>query len=144
MSKTTPGLTELLPLFCALLLYNMHVLRTGRQQLCTDSRPGQSMHRARMKLVLTDQLQGDPSNGSEIQWGASHFCACAHTMQHACQVRCDARMLAWLHHTLGEDGTWSHRLIALPKRDPSNDSEKHRGAPSFCARASYAPCMRQK
>jgi hypothetical protein len=43
------------PLFCARLLYNVHVRRTQRQQRCTDARPGQRTRWARMGLDLTNQ-----------------------------------------------------------------------------------------
>ncbi len=63
-------------------LCTVHVLSAGCLQRCTDARPGQSTHQARMGLGLTDWSHQDPLKGSKKAWGALHFPA------RACYAMC--------------------------------------------------------
>jgi hypothetical protein len=73
------------------------------------------MHRARMKLGLTDRSQRDPPNGSEKHTGTPHFpdVLAMHSTCPECRVSAAMHGFSPLpNHALGKDGTWSHGLVA--------------------------------
>ncbi len=98
---------------------------------------GQTTHRARMGLGLTDWLHLDPWNGSEKHRRAHCFCARSHAMQHACPEGCSYAAMRGcsprLKHASGEDWTWSHGSVAARPIEWQQESLGRSPFPRACS-----------